>query len=168
MNHATTHGISQADRAEPSTGSRRGGYQIRVPDPQAWKLEMLKDGDHGFVKWRESFEIQVNSVWIGFDVMLEEIRSHTMKDKIIDEDEYNILLRKHNLYPVNGQLDWDYKYLSTKIYMVLFTYCGMDPIKIMKEANKKCGLEAYRLLNRAYDAYAADNEVTLLNNILQI
>ena len=48
-----------------------------------------------------------------------------------------MLLRKHGLFLTNGQLDCDYKYLSTKLYMVLFTYCGMDPIKIMKEANKK-------------------------------
>ena len=52
--------------------------------------------------------------------------------------------------------------------MVLFTYCGLDPQKVMEESSDKCGLEAYRLLNRAYDGHRTDDDVSHLGHILQI
>ena len=39
MSHATSHGIPQAERSGPPAGYGCGGYQIRVPDPHAWKFE---------------------------------------------------------------------------------------------------------------------------------
>ena len=47
-------------------------------------------------------------------------------------------------------------------------HCGIDPVKVLEESTARCGLEAYRCLSKAYDAYSSDNELVLLNNILQI
>ena len=88
----------------------RGSYQLRVPDPQNWKLDTLKDGNHGFSKWRKSFDLQVNAVWNGLGDILEEMRND---EQPIDETSYDHYILKHNPKPVGcGELDWMYKYVS--------------------------------------------------------
>ena len=129
---------------------------------------MLKDDESGFAKWRKSFDLQVKAVWNGLDKLLEEIRGHDYVDVVIDEDVYRSLLLKAEIYPPAGSLDWNYKYISVKLYMVLYMHCGVDPVKVLEESSARCGLEAYRCISKAYDAYSSDSEVVLLNNIRQI
>ena len=33
-----------------------------------------------------------------------------------------------------GSLDLDYKYVSVKLYMVLYMHCGIDLIKVLEES----------------------------------
>ena len=87
---------------------------------------------------------------------------------IIDEHVYQSVLRKAKIYPPAGSLDWNYKYISVKLYMVLYTHYGIDPMKVLEESPARCGLEAYWCLSKAYGANSSDNEVVLLNSILQI
>ena len=61
----------------PAPGGARG-YQIRVPDPKAWNLTILKNGETGFLPWRKSFELQVRAIWAGLDVVLEALREETL------------------------------------------------------------------------------------------
>ena len=117
---------------------------------------MSKDCESGFAKWRKSFDLQVHAVWNGFDKLLEDIRGHDHVDVIFDEEVYRSLLRKAQIYPPAGSLDWNYKYISVKLYMVLYTHCGIDPIKVLEESTARCGLEAYRCLSKAYDAYSSE------------
>ena len=156
--------------SRPSQG--RGGYQFRVPDPKAWQLDVLKDGSHGFAKWRKGFDLQVNAVWNGLDLVLEAVRR---SEDPITQVMFESMLLEHA--PIGqdsvvrdgaSKLDWNYTYISTKLYMVLYTHCDTDPIKIMEECDRKCGFEGYRLLTRAYDVYNENDEVTMLNHVLQI
>ena len=55
-------------------GLRAKVYQLRVPDPNSWKLDRLKDGTYGCHAWRKFFDLQVRSVWAGMDMMLEAMR----------------------------------------------------------------------------------------------
>ena len=150
-----------------STSQPRGGrYDLRVPDPKQWQLDMLKDGTHGFVKWRKTFDLQVNSVWNGLDAVLEGVRAEKQP---IDKDVFETLLSVADIKPAGAsELDWAYRYMSTKLYMVIYTHCDVDPIKIIEEGDHKCGFEAYRLLSKAYDLYNENDEVLLLNHVLQI
>ena len=70
-------------------------------------------------------------------------------------------------YPPAGSLDWNHKYISVKLCMVLYTYCRIDPVEVLEESSAQGGLEAYRCFRKAYDAHSSDNEVVLLRNILQ-
>ena len=45
--------------------------RLRVPDPGSWNREVFKNKDDGFHAWRESFELQVGSVWLGSKLLLE-------------------------------------------------------------------------------------------------
>ena len=65
---------------------RAGSYQLRIPDSQNWKLDMLKDGTYGLAKWREGFDLQVNSIWNGLGDVLEEMRRD---DNVIGVTSYN-------------------------------------------------------------------------------
>ena len=64
--------------------------------------------------------------------------------------------------------DWECIHISTKLYMVLHTYCDSDPTKVIEESKAKCGFEAYRLLSKMYDPHNVDTEFALTNNLLQI
>ena len=101
IQRAVAGGGGQGDGFGPSSSSGlpRGSYQLRVPEPQNWKLDMLKDGESGFAKWRKSFDLQVNAVWNGLDKLLEEIRGHDYVDVIIDEGVYRSLLLKAGIHP---------------------------------------------------------------------
>ena len=44
---------------------------MRVPDPGSWKMDVLKNKDDGLHAWRENFELQVGSVWLGLKPLLE-------------------------------------------------------------------------------------------------
>ena len=47
-------------RFDMSGGSSAGearGYQIRIPDPKAWSLTVLKNGESGVLPWRKSFDL---------------------------------------------------------------------------------------------------------------
>ena len=52
----------------------------------------------------------------------EEIRGHEYVDVIIDEQVYQSLLTKAKIYPPAGSIDWNYRYISVKLYMVLYTH----------------------------------------------
>ena len=66
------------------------------------------------------------------NAVLEEIRGHSFIGTIIDESEYRGLLVKKGICALAGLLDWDYKYVSFKLYMVLHTRCGIDSIKVSR------------------------------------
>ena len=153
--------------ASGPTGSGSGrGYQIRVPDPKMWEVSMLKDGAHGFRLWRKTFELQVRAIWSDLDKVLGDMRE---KEEVITESAYYHLISERQCKPEGAsELDWNYKYISTKLYSVLHAHCDTDPTKVIEESTERCGFEAYRLLCRAYDPYSAETEVTLLQHILQL
>ena len=117
----------------------RGGYQLRVPDPKMWQLDTLKDGNHGFAKWRKGFDLQVDSIWNGLGNVLEEMRRD---DNVIDAKKYNEYMLDldtgRSIMPAGASdLDWAYQYVSTKLYMLIYNHCDVDPIKIIEESSVK-------------------------------
>ena len=47
---------ANAQRFDVSGGFSAGGvrgYQIWIPDPKAWNLTVLKNGESGFLPWRK-------------------------------------------------------------------------------------------------------------------
>ena len=52
--------------------------------------------------------------------------------------------------------------------MVLHMYAGDDAQKIIEESCDRCGFEAYRLLNIAYDPLSTDAEGQLIRSVLAI
>ena len=67
------HGRRDAggDGGERPTGREP---RIRIPAPSGWKMSMLKGKDDGFGGWRDSFDLQIGSVWMQLDKLLVEIR----------------------------------------------------------------------------------------------
>ena len=100
-----------------------------------WKLDVLKDGESGFAEWRKSFDLQVNAVWNGIGKLLWKIRGHEYVDVIFDEHVCQSLVTKAKIYPPARSLYWNYKYISIKLYMVVYTHCGIDPIKVLEESS---------------------------------
>ena len=43
-----------------------------------WKLEMFKGKEDGFHLWRETFELQAVSIWLGIDRLFENLRGETL------------------------------------------------------------------------------------------
>ena len=64
---------------------------------------------------------------------------HAYFDAIIDEHVYRGLMMKSGICSPAGPLDWDYTYVLVKLYMVLYTHCGIDPIKVPEESAPRCG-----------------------------
>ena len=57
MERGTGGGAQRFDNGGgPSHGGARG-YQIRTPNPEVWNLTILKNGEHGFLPWRKSFDM---------------------------------------------------------------------------------------------------------------
>ena len=147
----------------PAPGGARG-YQIRIPDPKAWNLTVLKNGESGFLPWRKSFDLQVRAIWAGLDQVLESLREEIVP---VDKSLYERLVEP--IIPAGASsLDWEYTHMSNNLYSVIYAHLHADPIKIVEESTQRCGFEAYRLLSRAYDRYTPETEVALLNNILQM
>ena len=96
------------------------------------------------------------------------MRGRAYVDAIIDEHVYRALMMKNGMHPPAGSHDGDYKFVSVKLYTVLYTHCGIDAIKVLEGSTDRCGFEAYRCLSKAYDVYSSDSEVVFLNRILQI
>ena len=167
MDRLEQHVGSSSQRNDLGSGLGPGGargYQIRIPDPKAWNLTVLKNGDHGFLPWRKSFELQVRAIWAGMDQVLEAIR-----EEITPMDRHKFEQLVSPIIPIGAStLDWEYTHISNKLYSVLYAHLDVDPIKIVEESSQRCGFEAYRLLSRAYDRYTPETEVALLNNILQM
>ena len=67
-----------------------------------------------------------------------------------------------------SELDWEYKHVSNKLFVVLDAYLDVDPTKIIDESKEQCGLEAYCLLSRAYDPLIADTEHVLISHVLAL
>ena len=131
---------------------------------------MLKDGSSGFGAWRKTFDLQVRAVWAGLDQVLESMRA-TGKDACgqVTREVYERLLLESAVKPLGASdLDWDYTHISSKLYMVLHSHCDVDPTKVIEESTERCGFEAYRLLNKAYDVYTIETETQLINHMLQL
>ena len=69
------------------------------------RLDALKDGESGFTKWRQSFNLQVNAVWNAIDKVLVGIGGHALVDAIIDEDQYRGLLAMTDILAPAGLPD---------------------------------------------------------------
>ena len=63
------------------------------------------------------------------------------------------------------ELRWGYKRVSNILFMVLNAYLDSDPMKIIDESKEQCGLQANRLLRRAYDPMNADTDHVLSRHI---
>ena len=62
------HGLTGPGQHSSGKGPGKGGPQrLRIPDPNGWKLEVFKGKEDGFHGWRESFELQAGSIWLGLD-----------------------------------------------------------------------------------------------------
>ena len=89
---------AQPARFDTGAGGGRGkrGYQLRVPNPNCWKLDRLKDNTHGFHARRKSFDLQVRSVWAGVDKILEAMRDEA---GVVDASVYAHLKSVQFLVP---------------------------------------------------------------------
>ena len=149
-----------------SSGPRPGGGpRLRVPDPAGWKLRVFEGRDDGFHKWREAFDLQVGSIWIGMDVILEGLRD---RKEAVTRESYEAAFAEVDVPSGSNPADWDYAFVSRKLFMVLHNYMAIDPQKVIAEAEGKCGLEAYRLLNKEYDPLSADMTYNLLERVFVI
>ena len=89
-----------------SAGGARG-YQIRIPDPNAWNLTVLKNGESGFLLWRKSFDHKVRTIWAGLDQVLESLREEIVP---VDKSMYERLVSP--IVPVGASsLDWEYTHI---------------------------------------------------------
>ena len=119
-------------------GEGQSGPRVRVPDPAGWKLDTLEPKQGGFVKWRESFDLQVGSVWMGLDSYLEAL--HIEKDKV-NKDHYESFMLDFNYPAGRNMADWDHAFLSRKLYMLIHHYAGADARKVITTSFSKCGFE---------------------------
>ena len=105
-------------------------------------------------------------MWGDLDKLLVEMRDH---EEPMDEKKYAKLLEEMNILPEGGNpLDYGYKHVSNKLYMILHMYAGDDAQKVIEESCDRCGFEAYRLLNIAYDPLSVDAEDQLIRSVLSI
>ena len=114
---------------------RRGG-SIRVPDPKNWVLETLK-GEVGFHNWRETFDLQIRSVWNGMEKVLLKIRD---EKEVVTHEKYSELMQESGLGDKSYDFDWTYAFVSTNIFMVIHTYTDIDPRKVIKESQENVEL----------------------------
>ena len=127
----------------------------------------LKDKDDSFGSWRENFELQVGSTWLHFEKVLLMIRDHPSE---ITREVYVEFINESRI--LEGQeyhtADWDFFFVSKKIYMLLHNYGDVGVRKILVESPELCGLEAYRLLNKAFDPVNDDLEYSLQQSVTAI
>ena len=64
--------------------------------------------------------------------------------------------------------DCDVYFISKHIYMLPHNYGDAGVRKIIAEAPERCGLEAYRLLSKAFDAVSDDLEYSLQQSVTGI
>ena len=140
----------------------------KIPDPAGWKLEVFKGKEENFACWRETFDLQAGLIWHNIDVVLEALRDKTVT---VDANVFSATIHELGFDPnapeVNA-VNWQYTFISKKLYMVLQTYAFPEVRKVIQESVAKCGLDAYRLLNREYDPISADKGYDLLERILVI
>ena len=99
---------------------------------------MLKAGESGFPNWRKSFDLQVIAVWTGLDLMRDEIRGHDFKDVIIGERQYLDL--GSSTISCHLPVCWTGSTSTCpSSFVVLYTHCGLDPIKVLQESTHRCG-----------------------------
>ena len=65
------------------------------------------------------------------------------------------------LPPGSNEAYWTFQFISNRLFMILYTYFGQDPRKVVSLA-QNCGIEAYRLINIEYDPVTAGTEFELL------
>lgn len=148
----------------PNTGGG-GGARVRVPDPGAWKLRVLKSRTDNFHEWRNDVEQQLGSVWIGLNRLLKHLRE---APKIVNERTFEILRDECSpIPPGSNPADWSFLYLRRKIWAVLYSHMDTEPRSVVELADE-CGFEAYRLIHRKYDPVTADVEYALLENVFKI
>ena len=131
----------QQQRTEGSKTPRR----LKLPDPNGWKIEVLK-GEHTFHRWRDTFELQIGTIWTAIDKLLLTIRD---EEEVFTEERYQELVTELELVTEEcNKADWQYQFVSRKLYMVLDAYSETGPKKVIRDSIEKCGFEAYRLLSR--------------------
>ena len=128
-------------------------------------MDTLEPKQVGFVKWRESFDLQDGSVWMGLYSYLEAL--HIEKDKV-NKDHYENFMLDFNYPAGRNMADWDHAFLSRKLFMILHHYAGADARKVITTSLSKCGFEAYRLLSMEYDPMTDDMVGSLFDRILTI
>ena len=101
---------------------------------------------------------------------MEKILEQLQTEKVVVTRElYETFINDTVVIPPGSNLaDWDFSFVSRKLYMVLHNYTATDPQKVIAESWDKCGLEAYRLLNKEYDPLSADLVYNLLERVLAI
>jgi hypothetical protein len=150
-----------------SPQERRGkSLEVRIPDPRNWALDVLQNGEKDWYAWRKSFDLQVRFVWGDLDKVLVEMRDYK---EPMDESKYVENLKEMKVIPDGGNpLDYGFKHVSNKLYMILHMYAGDDAQKVIEESFDRCGFEAYRLLSIAYDPLSVDAEDQLIRSVLSI
>ena len=93
--------------------------RVRVPDPSGWKLDTLKKGDsdsNNWHEWRDSFELQVGSVWPGLDRVLVKIRDEPNPDKKSDSESFETLVSECKIDRTYAHpADYSYAYVFEQI-----------------------------------------------------
>ena len=80
-------------------------------------------------------------MWAGVDNIFEAMRD---EPGVVDESVYACLKYEQPLVPEDASdLDWAYRHVSNKLFMVLNAYLDVDPTKIIDESKQQCGFEAY-------------------------
>ena len=90
-----------------------------MPDPGSWKMDVLKNKDDGFHAWRENFELQVGSVWLGWKPLLEVLRDTKGTSAKHWIELRNSKLPEQRLPPGSNEADWAFQFISNKLFMIL-------------------------------------------------
>ena len=145
--------------------------RVRVPDPNGWSLDVLKKGDvdnKNWHEWRDSFELQVGSIWPGMDRVLNMIRDEPPDTEKVNAHNFEERVAACSIdRSYNHPADYSYAFVSNKLFMVIYSHLDKGTRKIVAKefSSTKCGVEAYRLLNRELDPAGDDLEATLLERI---
>ena len=79
------------------------------------------------------------------------------------------LKHDQHLVPDGGsELDWGYKHVSNKLFMVLSAFLDTNLMKAIDESKEQCGFDFYRLLSWAHDPLNGGIEHVLLGHILAL
>ena len=153
--------------AEEGRSSTSRVQRMRFPEPKAWMITPLKDKDDAFGSWRENFELQIGGTWLQMEKVFLMIRDHP---EPITMTIYNEFVKTSGIMVGQefNEADWNFAFVSKKIYMLLHNYGDVGVRKILVESPDRCGLEAYRLLNKAFVPVNEDLEFSLQQAVTAI
>ena len=108
----------------------------------------------------------MDSVWAGLVEVLEQIRKSPVP---IDDLAFDTLVDKYCARPlVYDDEDWSMSTVARHLYKVMWDATELKARNKMKDAKKRNGIEAYRLLARHHDSRAYDTNHQLMEGIMVV